>query len=52
MGLIPKSKKETFKQSIRNHLNKVLEQKPDLTLVKVADGAKENWTTVHDKNQE
>lgn len=44
MGRMPESKKETLKQSIKNHLNKVLEQKPDLTLVKVADGAKDNWT--------
>lgn len=40
---MPESKKEALKQSIKNHLNKVLEQKPDLTLVKVADGAKDNW---------
>ncbi|MBO9497227.1 hypothetical protein J7438_24535, partial [Thalassotalea sp. G20_0] len=28
MGRMPESKKETLKQSIKNHLNKVLEQKP------------------------
>ena len=44
MGRMPESKKATLKKSLSNLLGKALEQKPDLTLVKVADGARDNWT--------
>ena len=44
MGRMPESKKVTLKQSLSSYLNLALQQKPELTLVKVADGAKDNWT--------
>ncbi|USE38985.1 hypothetical protein [Endozoicomonas sp. SCSIO W0465] len=40
MGRMPESKKATLKKSLSNLLDKVLQQKPNLTLVKVADGAR------------
>ena len=44
MGRMPESKKATLKQSLSGLLDQVLQKKPDLALVKVADGAKDNWT--------
>ena len=41
---MPESKKVTLKNSLSELLDEALRQKPDLTLVKVADGAKGNWT--------
>ncbi|AMO58831.1 ISKra4 family transposase [Endozoicomonas montiporae CL-33] len=44
MSRMPESKKVTLKQSLSALLSEALRQRPDLTLVKVADGAKDNWT--------
>lgn len=44
LGRMPESKKVTLKQSLSNYLDQALQQKPELILVKVADGAKDNWT--------
>ena len=44
MGRMPESKKVTLKQSLSGLLDEALRQKPELSLVKVADGAKDNWT--------
>ena len=44
IGRMPESKKVTLKQSLSRFLNEALRQKPQLSLVKVADGAKDNWT--------
>lgn len=43
MGRMPEFKKETLKAMLQAELTQVLRQRPDLTLVKVADGAKDNW---------
>ncbi len=40
IGRMPESKKVTLKQSLAGFLNEALRQKPQLSLVKVADGAK------------
>jgi hypothetical protein len=43
MGRMPEKNKATLKEMLRQELFHVLEQRPDLTLVKLADGAKDNW---------
>lgn len=41
---MPESKKATLNKSLADLLDEALRQKPELSLVKVADGAKDNWT--------
>ena len=41
---MPETKKLTLKQSLSALLQEALRQKPQLSLVKVADGAKDNWS--------
>jgi len=43
-GRMPESGKATLKTMLVTEVDCVLEQRPDLTLVKVADGARDNWT--------
>jgi hypothetical protein len=43
LGRMPEPKKATLKQMLNKELAVVLEQRPDLQVVKVADGAKDNW---------
>jgi hypothetical protein len=43
-GRMPESKKVTLKQMLTDEVLAALEQRPDLRLVKVADGAQDNWT--------
>ena len=44
MGRMPQSHKATLKTMVAAEVEAVLGQRPDLTVVKVADGAKDNWT--------
>lgn len=44
MGRMPQSSKLALKKMLRAELEHVLEQRPDLTVVKIADGAPDNWT--------
>ncbi len=44
MARMPETKKATLKAMLRDELRVVLEQRPDLKVVKVADGARDNWT--------
>lgn len=41
---MPERGKATLKQSLKNGLDAILAKRPDLRLVKVADGALDNWT--------
>lgn len=41
---MPEAKKATVKTTLAAELAAVLRQRPDLRLVKIADGAKDNWT--------
>ena len=43
-GRMPEAKKATLKKMLLDEVLDVLAQRPDLTLVKVADGARDNWT--------
>ena len=44
MARMPQSKKVTLKTMVGAEVEAVLGQRPDLQLVKIADGAKDNWT--------
>ena len=44
MGRMPESHKTTLKTMVTAEVEAVLAKRPDLTVVKVADGAKDNWT--------
>ena len=44
MGRMPQSHKATLKTMVSAEVEAVLAKRPDLTVVKVADGAKDNWT--------
>jgi len=44
MGRMPQPHKATLKTMVAAEVEAVLSQRPDLTVVKVADGAKDNWT--------
>ena len=43
LGRMPEKGKETIKGMLRDELEDVLMQRPDLALVMCADGAKDNW---------
>jgi hypothetical protein len=42
-GRMPEAKKTTLKSELSQVVEHILDQNPDLTLVKVADGARDNW---------
>jgi len=44
MARMPEEKKATLKAMLEAELGAVLKQRPSLRLVKLADGAKDNWT--------
>ena len=44
MGRMPQSHKATLKTMLAAEVEAVLAKRPDLTVVKLADGAKDNWT--------
>lgn len=48
LGRMPETKKATVKQMLRQELAHALAQRPDLTLVKLADGAHDNWDFLHE----
>jgi hypothetical protein len=43
LGRMPEHKKASLKAALTAELDAVLRRRPDLTVVKVADGAKDNW---------
>ncbi|AUX21226.1 uncharacterized protein SOCEGT47_017060 [Sorangium cellulosum] len=46
-GRMPEFKKSTLKRILAQELGVALAQRPDLTLVTVADGANDNWNFLH-----
>ena len=44
LGRMPQAKKATLKTMLDAEVEAVLAQRPDLEGVKLADGAKDNWT--------
>lgn len=49
MGRMPEPKKATLKQMLTEELLHVMEQRPDLQVVKLADGARDNWRYLRGK---
>jgi hypothetical protein len=49
MARMPEANKRSLKAMIRAELSPILAARPALTLVKIADGAKDNWTFLHDE---
>lgn len=43
-GRMPQEHKLELKEELKQHVDEALQQRPDLVLVKIADGAKDNWT--------
>jgi hypothetical protein len=48
-GRMPEHKKATQKELLRLHTEHIMQQRPDLQLVHVADGAQDNWTFFDEK---
>lgn len=44
MARMPERHKTSLKRTLTQEIETVLRQRPDLTLVKLADGARDNWT--------
>lgn len=44
IGRMPESKKATLKSMLKVELGRALAERPELTLIAVADGAKDNWS--------
>lgn len=44
LGRMPEKKKRTLKESLEDELLQVLDVRPDLQVVAVADGARDNWS--------
>jgi hypothetical protein len=49
MARMPEAKKATLKQTLTEELRHVVAMRPDLTVVKLADGAKDNWRFLRGK---
>ena len=47
-GRMPEAKKKTLKNELSETIEQILTQKSDLTLVKLADGARDNWRYLGD----
>jgi len=47
VGRMPEYRKSTLKKILAEELNVALVKRPDLKVVKVADGANDNWTFLH-----
>jgi hypothetical protein len=43
IGRMPEHKKATLKLQLKEELDRLLEKRPSLNIVKLADGAKDNW---------
>jgi len=49
MGRMPEQKKASLKDMLSSELGRAFAERPDLRLVAVADGAKDNWTYLQDE---
>ena len=46
---MPEHKKKTLKQQLAMQVHQVIKQRPELKLVKIADGARDNWTFLEEE---
>ena len=47
-GRMPEAGKKTLKNQIQQSINTILSQQPELNLIKIADGAADNWRFLSD----
>ena len=47
-GRMPEAGKKTLKNQLQQSINTILSQQPELTLIKIADGAADNWRFLSD----
>ena len=48
LGRMPEAGKKTLKHQIQQSINTILSQQPELSLIKIADGAADNWRFLSD----
>jgi hypothetical protein len=48
-GRMPEYKKTALKKTLASELSAAIAKRPELQIVKVADGANDNWTYLHDE---
>lgn len=49
MARMPEKNNETLKKTLKDEVESILAARPDLTLIKLADGARGNWTFLTDE---
>lgn len=49
MARMPEKNSETLKKTLKNEVESILAARPDLTLIKLADAARGNWTFLADE---
>ncbi len=49
---MPEHKKKTLKAQLKNQLAQIKQRRPDLKIIKIADGARDNWTFLDDEIKE
>lgn len=52
LARMPERKKKTLKSQLAMHIEKITKLRPDLKMIKVADGARDNWTFLNDEIKE
>jgi len=52
LARMPEQKKKTLKQQLAEHIKNIVESRPDLKIIKVADGARDNWTFLDEQIEE
>lgn len=52
LARMPEHKKKTLKSQLTLQIEQIKKRRPDLKIIKVADGARDNWTFLNDKIKE
>jgi len=52
LARMPEHKKKTLKEQLKNQLAQIKQCRPDLKILKIADGARDNWTFLDDEIEE
>jgi len=52
LARMPEHKKKTLKAQLKKQLAEIKQRRPDLEILKIADGARDNWTFLNDEIKE
>ncbi len=52
LARMPEHKKKTLKAQLSERIKQIKQQRPDLQIIKVADGARDNWTFLNGEIKE